>query len=223
MTQSTQPPSPIEKASTGIDGFDDITAGGIPRGRTTLVVGGPGTGKTTFGLQTLVNGARQFGEPGIFIAFEERSRQIVANASTFGWDLPALMDDNLFFIDARPTTDVITAGQFDLTALLAGLEAKVQQMGARRIVFDSVDVLLSMLDDPLVERREMYRIHDWLSSSGEIIQKELEARRAELAALQLEEKSHEQGWRQRRAGLQDRRADAGAEPTGVPGATEGDS
>jgi circadian clock protein KaiC len=166
MTQQTQSPQPVVKTPTGIDGFDDITGGGLPRERTTLVVGGPGTGKTIFGLQTLVNGARQFGEPGIFVAFEERTQQIVRNAASFGWDLPALEKKDLFFLDARPTADVITAGQFDLNALLAGLEAKVKQMGARRIVFDSVDVLLTLLNDPAAERREVYRIHEWLATSG---------------------------------------------------------
>ena len=158
--------SPVSKAPTGIRGFDEITRGGLPRGRTTLVVGAPGTGKTVFGLQTLVNGARQFGEPGIFVAFEERTRQVVVNAASFGWDLPALEEKQLFFLGARPTTEVITAGQFDLTGLLAGLEAKAQEMGVRRIVFDSVDVLLSLLDNAQAEQRELYRIHDWLARTG---------------------------------------------------------
>ena len=166
MTDKNQQPAPVAKAPTGIEGLDEITGGGLPRGRTTLIVGGPGTGKTVFGLQTLVNGARQFGEPGIFVAFEERAHQVVANAASFGWDLPALEAEQLFFLDARPTADVIAAGQFDLTGLLAGLEAKGRQMGARRILFDSVDVLLSLLDDPLAERQELYRIHDWLAHSG---------------------------------------------------------
>jgi circadian clock protein KaiC len=166
VTDQNQQSLPAAKAPTGIEGFDEITGGGLPRGRTTLVVGSPGAGKTVFGLQTLVNGARQFGEPGIFVAFEERSPQVVANAASFGWDLPALERERLFFLDARPTADVITAGQFDLTGLLAGLEVKVQEMEARRVVFDSVDVLLSLLEDPPAERREIYRIHDWLARTG---------------------------------------------------------
>lgn len=166
MTIHLQSSEPVTKTPTGITGFDEITGGGLPRERTTLIVGGPGAGKTIFGLQTLVNGARQFGEPGIFVAFEEHTQQIVRNAASLGWDLPTLEKKDLFFLNARPSADVITAGQFDLTGLLAGLEAKAREMGARRIVFDSVDVLLSLLDDPAAERREVYRIHEWLGDSG---------------------------------------------------------
>jgi circadian clock protein KaiC len=154
------------KAPTGIQGFDQSTNGGLPRGRTSLVVGGPGSGKTVFALQTLVHGARQRGEPGIFVAFEENSRQIVANAASFGWDLPALERDKLFFLDARMALGTITAGKFDLAGMLASLGAKVDEMGARRIVFDSIDVLLLLLDDPVLERQEIYRVHDWLSETG---------------------------------------------------------
>jgi circadian clock protein KaiC len=154
------------KAPTGIEGFDRITNGGLPRGRTSLVIGGPGAGKTVFALQTLVNGARERAEPGIFVAFEENSQQIIANAASFGWDLPALEREKLFFLDARMSLDTITAGRFDLAGLLASLGAKVEAMGARRIVFDSMDVLLALLDDPMLERREIYRVHDWLSEVG---------------------------------------------------------
>jgi circadian clock protein KaiC len=154
------------KAPTGIQGFDRSTNGGLPRGRTSLIVGGPGSGKTVFALQTLVNGARQWGEPGIFVAFEENSRQIIANAASFGWDLQGLERDKLFFLDARMAFNTITAGQFDLAGMLASLDAKVDEMGARRIVFDSIDVLLLQLDDPVLERQEIYRVHDWLSETG---------------------------------------------------------
>ena len=88
--------APLIKAPTGIPGFDEITLGGLPAGRTTLVVGGPGAGKTVFALESLVSAARQHREPGIFVAFEENSRQIIGNAATFGWDLPALEKERLF-------------------------------------------------------------------------------------------------------------------------------
>jgi len=142
----------IPKARTGIIGFDEITGGGVPAGRTTLIVGGPGAGKTVFALQGLVTAARELREPGIFVAFEENSRQIVANASTFGWDLPALEKERLFFLDARLGPTTIQAGDFDISGILAGLEAKVKEMKARRIVFDGIDVLLTLLDDPAKER-----------------------------------------------------------------------
>src|SRR6266436_4996533 len=156
----------LHKMPTGVEGFDAITGGGLPRNRTSLILGGPGGGKTVFALQTLVNGARQFGEPGIFVAFEENSRHILANAASFGWNLPKLEKKQLFFFDAKMGPDVIKGGEFDLSGMLAGIKAEADARGARRIVFDAVDALLSLLDDPLAERREIYRLDDWLSESG---------------------------------------------------------
>lgn len=156
----------IEKIPTGIAGFDEITRGGLPRNRTTLVVGGPGSGKTVFALQTLVNGARIWGEPAIFVAFEESARQIKANAASFGWNLPALEREKLFFLDARLSSDVLKSGKFDLQGILASLSAKANEMKTTRIVFDSISVLLSLMDDPLAERQELYRVHDWLAGSA---------------------------------------------------------
>jgi circadian clock protein KaiC len=156
----------IAKMPTGIAGFDEIARGGLPRERTALLVGGPGTGKTVFALQTLANGARRWGESGIFVAFEENSRQIIANAASFGWDLASLEPDKVFFLDARLSADTVKAGAFDLQAMLAGLQAKAQAMKAKRIVFDSIDVLLAMLEDVLAQRQELYRVHDWLQQSG---------------------------------------------------------
>jgi circadian clock protein KaiC len=166
MRNSPAPRPSIAKSATGIEGLDEILLGGLPTGRTTLLIGGPGSGKTVLALQTLVNGARHQGEPGIFVAFEENSRRIVANAATFGWNLPALERRRLFFLDAQPGPDVVSAGAFDLQGLLASLEAKVRQMGARRIVFDSVDLLLDLLDDPAAARREISRLHEWLLARG---------------------------------------------------------
>lgn len=156
----------IEKMPTGIEGFDELAGGGLPLGRTTLILGGAGTGKTVFALQTLVNGARDYGEPGIFVAFEESSRQVIQNAATFGWDIPGAESKHLFFLDARLTPDLVQAGNFDLVGMLASLKAKADDMGAKRIVFDSIDVLLTMIDNRLAERQEVYRLRDWLCNSG---------------------------------------------------------
>jgi circadian clock protein KaiC len=164
QTDSTRPA--VTKVLTGIAGFDEITSGGLPRGRTTLVMGGPGCGKTVFALQALVNGARRSKEAGLFVAFEESTHQIIANAATFGWDLAALEKKKLFFLDARLSPDVVKAGEFDLIGMLELLRLKANDLHAKRIVFDGIDVLLGLLDDPVAERREIYRIRDWLSQTG---------------------------------------------------------
>jgi len=164
-TKNTHASSPT-KARTGIDGFDEITHGGLPRGRTTLLEGGPGSGKTIMALQTLVNGARLDNEPGIFVACEESAERIMANATKFGWDLVALQKKKLFFLDAQPNPDLVVSGSFDLGGMLAALEAKAREMKARRFVFDAVDVLLALLHDPMAERREMYRLHGWLLANN---------------------------------------------------------
>jgi len=154
------------KTITGIEGFDDITHGGLPRGRTTLLEGGPGSGKTLFALRFLVHGAQDYDEPGIFVAFEETSKRIVANAESFNWKLAELQRKKLFFLDAQPTPDLIQSGNFDLGGMLAALGAQAKAMGARRIVFDAIDIVLALLPDDAAKRREIYRLHEWLLASG---------------------------------------------------------
>jgi circadian clock protein KaiC len=150
------------KLPTDMPGFDALTRGGLPRGRTTLVIGGAGSGKTVFALQTLVSGARRREEPGIFVAFEENDKEIIANAATFGWDLPGLEKRKLFFLNAHLSPAVIQSGAFDLTGMLAILKAKQREMRATWIVFDGLDVLLTLLANPASELQEIYRIRDWL-------------------------------------------------------------
>lgn len=162
--KSTRPPrikSPI-KVPTGTTGLDEITGGGLPRGRTTLLVGGPGSGKTVLALQFLVHGAQHCKEPGIFVAFEESSKRIMANAESFDWKLAALQPKKLYFMDAQPKPDLLQSGDFDLSGMLAALEAKITELGARRIVFDALDVVLALLPDEAAKRRETYRLHEWL-------------------------------------------------------------
>jgi circadian clock protein KaiC len=168
MTQDTKPlqsHSPA-KAATGIIGLDAVTQGGLPRGRTTVIEGGPGCGKTVLALQTLVNGARIYDEPGIFIALEESAQRITTNAATFGWDLAGLQQRKLFFLDAQPSPELIQSGSFDLGGMLAALEAKVADMGAKRVVFDALDIVLALFDSEQAARRETYRLHEWLNDHG---------------------------------------------------------
>jgi circadian clock protein KaiC len=158
-------PQHLPKIATGIQGFDELSHGGLPRNRISLLKGGPGSGKTVFALQSLVNAARQRDEPGIFVAFEERPQQIIANAAGFGWDLSALLKRKLFFMDANLSPDVTQSGEFDLRGMLAMLKAKKEEIGAKWIVFDGIDVLLTLLQNPKSEMREIYRIRAWLAEN----------------------------------------------------------
>jgi circadian clock protein KaiC len=159
-------PAVLSKAPSGITGFDEITGGGLPRARATLLLGGPGSGKTIFALQYLVSGARIYGEPGIFVAFEENSKRVMANAESFEWKLAELKRKKLLFIDAQPKFDLVQSGDFDLCGMLAGLGLQATQMKARRIVFDALDVVLDLLPDLAARRREVYRLHEWLANRG---------------------------------------------------------
>ena len=157
---------PLPKLATGIEGFDELSRGGLPRHRTSLLIGGPGAGKTVFALQCLVNAARQQRVPGIFVAFEESSRQIMANGATFNWGLASLVPKKLFFLDAHLSPTLVKAGDFDLAGMLAMLAAKKKEMGAQWIVFDGIDVLVTLLQDPVAEMQEIYRIRDWLADNA---------------------------------------------------------
>jgi circadian clock protein KaiC len=147
-------------------GFDELSYGGLKPNRTTLLMGGPGAGKTVFALQTLVHAARERNEPGIFVAFEETAKQLVADAVSFDWELASLVKNKIFILEAHLSPDIVHAGEFDLRGMLAMLTAKKKEMGASWIVFDGLDVLLTLLQDPIAEMREVYRIRDWLSANG---------------------------------------------------------
>ena len=154
------------KAATGIAGFDELTGGGLPSGRTSLVVGGPGSGKTIFAMQFLIHGATQCNETGIFVAFEESLARLQINFAGFGWSLDSLCPDRIAVIEAQPAPDLVQSGSFDLGGMLAVLEQSVRIIGAKRIVFDALDVMLALLPDPAAQRREVYRLHAWLIEHG---------------------------------------------------------
>ena len=164
VVRAQAPPSALKKVPTGIAGFDEITGGGLPRGRTTLITGGPGSGKTIFSLQFLVHGANACRESGVFVAFEENSKRIILNAEGFDWNLSQLSEKKLAFLDAQPSPDLIQSGEFDLGGLLAALDAQTRAIRAKRIVFDALDIVLALLPDQTSRQREIYRIHDWLLS-----------------------------------------------------------
>jgi circadian clock protein KaiC len=172
----------LAKMPTGVPGFDDLSRGGLPQNRATLVMGGPGAGKSVFALQCLVNGARRRA-PGLFVAFEETPAQIRANGATFDWGMSRLGPKDLFFLDAHLSPTLVKAGDFDLGGMLAMLAAKKKEMGAKWIVFDGIDVLLTLLQDQVAEMREVYRIREWLAANEltSIITAKLEGRTGEAA------------------------------------------
>lgn len=150
----------VQKIRTMIEGFDDISHGGLPVGRTTLVSGTSGTGKTLIAVQFLYNGISQFDESGIFVTFEESPADIIKNAYSFGWDLQKLIDDGkLFILDASPDPegqDVV--GNFDLSALIERIHYAIRKYKARRVSIDSVTAVFQQYDAASVVRREIFRL-----------------------------------------------------------------
>jgi circadian clock protein KaiC len=164
---------PIPKMPTQIAGLDEILEGGLPRGRTTVVSGGPGSGKTVLGLEFLCRRAMagpsrdEDGSGGVFVTFEERAEAIRANAAAMGWDLAALEKaGKIAIIEARLPGEEIVAGDFDIQGLLAIVAGHVKNIGARQIVMDALDVLLRICHDAKHERNELSRLHDWLTDQG---------------------------------------------------------
>lgn len=135
--------SPVPKAPTGIRGLDEVTDGGLPRGRPTLVTGSAGSGKTMFAIEFLVHGALEFGEPGVLMAFEESADDLAANVASVGWDLVGLERANKLVIDSVDVTpaDVVAVGTFNLEGLFIRLAAAVDSVGAQRVVLDSMELL----------------------------------------------------------------------------------
>jgi len=156
----------LEKALTYIDGLDEILEGGLPRGRTTVINGTAGSGKTLLALEFLYKGALA-GEPGIFIGFEETMEQLRQNAATLGWDLQSLEDEGkLFLMSGHIKPDILISGDFSLKGLLASASGKVRETGARRIVIDALEVALRLINSPLQVRNEIHALNNWLHDAG---------------------------------------------------------
>ncbi len=158
----------IAKARTGIDGFDDLTLGGLPSGRPTLVCGSAGCGKTLFASTFLINGARDEGEPGVFVTFEERPGDIVDNVASLGFGLDQLIQDKKIHIEhiAIDPSELAEVGDYDLEALFLRLELAVSEIGAKRIVLDTIESLFSAFQNPAILRAEIRRLFDWLKERG---------------------------------------------------------
>lgn len=139
-----------------------MTKGGLPLGRTTLVEGGAGSGKTVACLQILTHAVKQLGKSAVMVACEERGPRILRNSRSFGWGVEDLPSEQFYMMDARPSPDTAFVGDFDLSGLLAALSSKVEKMGAQLVAFDSLDFILAFLKNPGCVRREFYRLHEWL-------------------------------------------------------------
>lgn len=154
----------LPKVPSGIQGLDAITDGGLPRGRPTLVCGSAGCGKTLLGMEFLVRGAMQFGEPGVFMAFEETPEDMIANFASLGHDLRHLLDTAQIAIDfvRIERSEIEETGAYDLDGLFIRLGYAIDRIGARRVVLDTIEVLFSGLSDSATVRAELRRLFSWL-------------------------------------------------------------
>jgi circadian clock protein KaiC len=153
----------LQHARTGIDGLDKVTAGGLPRGRTTIVAGSAGCGKTLLAMEFLIRGI-ELGEPGVFLAFEETEEELATNVASFGWDLERLQAEGKLVVDyikvEREQIDM--TGDYDLEALFIRLDLAIKEIGATRVALDTLEVLFSALDDTARLRAEIRRLFAWL-------------------------------------------------------------
>jgi circadian clock protein KaiC len=158
----------IAKAATGIHGFDELTQGGLPRGRPTLVCGGPGCGKTLFAVEFLVRGAAQYHEPGVFVSFEERPEDLQANAASLGVDLAGLVRDKLIAVDyvRVERSEIEETGDYDLDGLFIRIGHAIDTIGAKRVVLDTIESLFSGLSNEALLRAELRRLFGWLKDKG---------------------------------------------------------
>ncbi|MDC3952892.1 circadian clock protein KaiC [Polyangium jinanense] len=158
----------LAKSPTGIKGFDEITVGGLPRGRTTLVCGSAGSGKTLFALEYLVRGATEHGEPGVFVAFEETAVELTQSVASLGFDLDGLVASKKLAIDYVHVerSEILETGDYDLNGLFVRLEYAISSVGAKRVVIDSLETLFSALGNEGILRSEFRRLFRWLKDRG---------------------------------------------------------
>jgi len=162
------PQQQLSKALSGIQGLDEITGGGLPRGRPTLVCGGAGCGKTLFAMAFLVRGATNFGEPGVFMAFEETAEELAANVASLGFDLNKLVAQKKISIDyvRVERSEIEETGEYNLEGLFIRLKHAIDSIGAKRVVLDTVESLFAGLPNPGVLRAELRRLFHWLKDRG---------------------------------------------------------
>ena len=158
----------LPKAPTGIQGLDQLTGGGLPKGRPTLLCGSAGCGKTLIAMEFLVRGATQFGEPGVFMAFEERVEELAQNFASLGHDLNALVAQKKLALDfvRVERSEIEEAGDYDLEGLFIRLGHSIDKIGAKRVVLDTIETLFSGLTNTAILRAELRRLFRWLKDKG---------------------------------------------------------
>jgi circadian clock protein KaiC len=158
----------IEKSPTGIDGLDEVTFGGLPKGRPTLLCGAAGCGKTLFAMTFLYNGAFHFGEPGVFIAFEEQPEDLIKNVGSLSYDIERLIADKKIAVDHihLDRNEIEEAGEYDLDGLFIRIGFAIDAIGAKRVVIDTIETLFGGLDNQAVLRSELRRLFEWLKTKG---------------------------------------------------------
>ncbi|PIS20026.1 MAG: KaiC 1 [Zetaproteobacteria bacterium CG12_big_fil_rev_8_21_14_0_65_55_1124] len=158
----------LKKSPTGIAGLDQITDGGLPQGRPTLVCGGTGCGKTLLAMEFLVHGATEFNEPGVFMSFEETVRDLTENVVSLGFDLQEMIARKQLVLDYVyvERSEIEESGEYDLEGLFIRLGAAIDAIGARRVVLDTIETLFAGLPDPAILRAELRRLFRWLKDKG---------------------------------------------------------
>src|SRR5262245_34648695 len=158
----------LPKSPTGIEGFDQVTGGGLPTGRPTLICGGAGCGKTLFAISFLVNGAVKFGEPGVFMSFEESTQELAQNVASLGFDLLGLIDQKQIVLDHVKVerSEIEETGDYDLEGLFIRLGFAIDSVGAKRVVLDTIESLFSGLATQSILRAELRRLFRWLKDKG---------------------------------------------------------
>ena len=188
-SKSPRPAPRLPKCPTGIQGLDEITGGGLPRGRPTLVCGGAGCGKTLLAAEFLVRGAAQFDEPGVLMAFEETEKELKANVASLGFDLEGLVRRKKIVLDYVHIErgEFQESGEYDLEGIFVRLGHAIDSIGAKRVVLDTLEVLFASLPNEAVLRSELRRLFRWLKDKGVTAVITAERGREQLTRHGLEE------------------------------------
>ena len=163
-TKARSPSKGFPKSRTSIQGLDEITNGGLPKGRATLVCGGAGCGKTLFAMEFLVYGATRYNEKGVFVSFEETAQELIANVASLGFDLESLVERKKIRLEHIRVErgEIKLGGEYDMAGLFVRIQEAIESIGAKRIVLDTVESLFSELPNPDMLRAELRRLLRWL-------------------------------------------------------------